>query len=441
MEFTGIKIDSYISGNKNRREVSGIEMKIAMMTNNYKPFVGGVPISIERLTEGLRSLGHEVCVFAPEYEEVCDGWQPYEEDVIRYGRGKKHMENGMVIPNVLDERIREEFDYRQFDLIHVHQPMLVGNIAQHYSRKYNIPLAFTWHTRYEEYLHYLSPFSNIKESQKVKQFLYHKCRKGLPYYMKAFANRCDLIYAPCGEMELYLKKQKIKPEVRVLPTGLSDSSFVEEKKCSAEIRRELLGEDKKTDKKLLFCTVSRLEKEKNLYFLLDAAKELRNHLGDTFRFVIVGEGGERKALMSYAKERGLGSTVQFVGGVPNEMVKNYLFASDIFLFSSKSETQGIVLAEAMAAGLPVSAVRACGVNDIVKDGVNGNLSNECLEEYVKGTVHMAKNEFYRKALGTGARKTAKQYDCKAVARQAEAGYISICKERERSVQYGRILYG
>lgn len=229
MEFTGIKIDSYISGNKNRREVSGIEMKIAMMTNNYKPFVGGVPISIERLTEGLRSLGHEVCVFAPEYEEVCDGWRPYEEDVIRYGRGKKHMENGMVIPNVLDERIREEFDYRQFDLIHVHQPMLVGNIAQDYSRKYNIPLAFTWHTRYEEYLHYLSPFSNIKESQKVKQFLYHKCRKGLPYYMKAFANRCDLIYAPCGEMELYLKKQKIKPEVRVLPTGLSDSSFVEEK--------------------------------------------------------------------------------------------------------------------------------------------------------------------------------------------------------------------
>lgn len=416
-------------------------MKIAMMTNNYKPFVGGVPISVERLTEGLRSLGHEVCVFAPEYEGVCDGWQPYEKDVIRYGRGKKHMENGMVIPNVLDERIREEFDFRQFDLIHVHQPMLIGNIAQHYSRKYNIPLVFTWHTRYEEYLHYLRPFSDIEEGQKAKQFLHKKCQKVLPYYMKAFANRCDLLYAPCEEMHSYLEKQKLKPEVRVLPTGLSKSSFVEDKKYSAKIRRELLGDETVTDKKLLFCTVSRLEKEKNLYFLLDAVKELRSHLGDTFRFVIVGEGSGRKALTSYAKEKGLGDIVQFAGEVPNERVKDYLFASDMFLFSSKSETQGIVLAEAMAAGIPVSALHACGVNDIVKDGVNGNLSSECLEEYVKRTAHMAKNESYRKMLSAGARKTAEQYDYKAVAGQAEAGYINICKKRERSGQYGRIFYG
>ncbi len=411
-------------------------MKIAMMTNNYKPFIGGVPISVERLTEGLRSLGHEVYVFAPEYKEVHDGWEPYEEDVIRYGAGKKRMENGMVFPNVLDKRIKEEFACRRFDLIHVHQPMLIGNVAKHYSRKYNIPLAFTWHTRYEEYLHYLKPFISIEEEQKVKRFLYQKCQKGLPYYMRAFANGCDLIYAPSGEMEMYLKEQKIKPEVSVLPTGLSEDSFVENKERSAQIRRELLGDRKTTDKKLLFCTVSRIEKEKNLYFLLDAVKELKNRLGDMFRFVIVGEGSERKALMSYAEEKGLGHTVQFTGGVPNEAVKDYLFASDLFLFSSKSETQGIVLAEAMAAGLPVSAVRACGVNDIVADGENGRLSGECLEEYVGHTVHMAKDESYRKALSAGARKTAKQYDCKAIARQAEEGYRNACKKRERSEQYG-----
>ncbi len=416
-------------------------MKIAMMTNNYKPFVGGVPISVERLSMGLRSRGHEVCIFAPAYGEDLDGLEPYEEDVVRYGKGRRQMENGMVIPNVLDERIKEEFAYRRFDLIHVHQPMLIGNVAKHYSRKYHIPLVFTWHTRYEEYLHYLKPFSGMEEEQKVKRFFYEKCKKGLPYYMKAFANGCDLIYAPSGEMQRYLKEQQVKPEVRVLPTGLSEDSFVEEKERSKNIRRELLKDREVSDRKLLFCTVSRIEKEKNLYFLLDAVKELRNRLGDTFRFVLVGDGSERKSLQSYAEEKGLGNTVHFTGGVPNEEVKHYLFASDLFLFSSKSETQGIVLAEAMAARLPVSAVRACGVNDIVKDGVNGSLSSECLEEYVEQTIRMAEDESYRKVLGKQARETAKQYDCRAVARQAEDGYITICSEQERSGQYGYDIYG
>ncbi|MGN0422951.1 MAG: glycosyltransferase [Lachnospiraceae bacterium] len=110
-------------------------MKIAMMTNNYKPFVGGVPVSVERLACGLRERGHEVCVFAPEYrelenEETGDQRVEEQEDVVRYRSCRRKLENGMVIPDVTDPRIREAFAKIKFDLIHVHQPMLIGNTSK-----------------------------------------------------------------------------------------------------------------------------------------------------------------------------------------------------------------------------------------------------------------------------------------------------------------------
>ena len=150
-------------------------MKIAMMTNNYKPFIGGVPISVERLAKGLRALGHEVCIFAPEYE----GEEEPEEDVVRYRSHKRKLSNGMVFPSMFDPCIRQEFEMREFDLIHVHQPMVMGNVAKLYSKRYGIPLVFTWHTRYEEYLHYLRPFANLNVETKGKREIYHMCQKAV----------------------------------------------------------------------------------------------------------------------------------------------------------------------------------------------------------------------------------------------------------------------
>ena len=158
--------------------MGGIDMKIAMMTNNYKPFIGGVPISVERLSQSLRKRGHEVCIFAPEYED-----EYWEEDVIRYRSCEKRMKNGMAIPNILDARINQEFRWRQFDLIHVHQPMLIGNVAVHLSRKYKIPLVYTYHTRYEEYLHYIKLFSEESGQEAIKGHILRQGKKMLPYYM------------------------------------------------------------------------------------------------------------------------------------------------------------------------------------------------------------------------------------------------------------------
>ncbi len=137
-------------------------MKIALMTNNYKPFIGGVPISVERLADGLRKEGHEVTVFAPTYED-----SQIENDTcneVRYHSLIKNVAGGIVIPNPIDPKIEKAFKEGDFDIIHVHHPIAIGNTAVYLSKKYNVPLIFTYHTRYEQYLHYLKPIMWLEKS-------------------------------------------------------------------------------------------------------------------------------------------------------------------------------------------------------------------------------------------------------------------------------------
>lgn len=139
-------------------------MKIAMMTNNYKPFIGGVPVSIERLAEALRKEGHEVVIFAPMYP-----MQLLEKDVVRYNSLSRKMAGEMVIPNMFDSIIETKFREGKFDVIHVHHPMLIGNTAVYLSRKYKVPLVFTYHTRYEQYLHYVNSMFKMGEKHYRQQ--------------------------------------------------------------------------------------------------------------------------------------------------------------------------------------------------------------------------------------------------------------------------------
>lgn len=142
----------------------------------------------------------------------------------------------------------------------------------------------------------------------------------------------------------------------------------------------------------LFCTVARLAKEKNLNFLLDALKKTKEALafqGKTFHDLMIGEGLEREHLEQKCLELGLEGQVIFLGNVDNRQIKNYQAACDLFLFTSKSETQGIVVLEAMAAGTPVVAVDATGVKDVVKTKENGMLTaedTECFAEAIEQTL-------------------------------------------------------
>ncbi|MCH5273574.1 MAG: glycosyltransferase [Lachnospiraceae bacterium] len=376
-------------------------MRIAMFTNNYKPFVGGVPISVEHLAEALRERGHFVYVFAPSYKG-----QEEEEFVIRYPSFRWKV-GGAPVPNVLTGLLRKKVEELDIDVIHVHHPALVGNVALSIRRKLGIPVVFTYHTKYEEYLHYLCPV----EIPMVTGLL--------RWNLHRFCDGCDYVFAPTPGIMHYLEEEAIKTPVSVVPTGLPEGNYYTEKTAVAALRKNYLrGAD------YLFCTVARLAKEKNLSFLLRGLSLLREELkkdGKTFRHIFIGEGPLREELPAEAECLGLADTVEFLGNVPNGEVKNYLAASELFLFASKSETQGIVLLESMAVGTPVIAVKASGVCDIV-NGKNGMLTEEREEVWAKAVKDSLADRGRYKNLCAGAKKTAASYREREVAAAAENGY-------------------
>lgn len=385
-------------------------MRIAMLTNNYKPFVGGVPISVERLAEGLRKLGHIVYVFAPTYENQVE-----EEFIIRYKSLSHKVGGGKVVcPNALDSIIGRKFRALDFDIIHVHHPMLMGQVAQYMGNKYRIPVVFTYHTRVEQYLHYFKPIGILEERYKKERNRKLKELEGdilsvlkdkvTPGAINLFANRCELIFAPTELMKEYLNEKRTKTRIQVMPTGLDSKYFIENKEKSSEMRNKYIG-----DKKYLFCTVSRLAKEKNIEFIIKGIKSIKGKIGNIFKVLIIGEGPEYKRLYELAKNLNVEENIVFLGAISNDKIGDYYRACDLFLFASKSETQGIVLLEAMAARNPIVAIEASGVVEVVKNDVNGYMTDESIEEWSDCVCKIVGDDKLRIELGERAYNTAKLY--------------------------------
>lgn len=408
-------------------------MKIAMMTNNYKPFVAGVPISVERLAEGLRKQGHEVVVFAPTYRERLQG----EQNVVRYHSLLKSVAGGAAIPNPIDPRIEKQFKKGKFDIIHVHHPMAIGKTAAYLSKKYHVPLVFTYHTRYEQYLHYIKPIVWM-ENGSGKEGAIHRIQKEamdtmkeklVPAYLKSFFARCDHIFAPTEGMEAYLTRicDVDESKVSVLATGLNEESFRTNMQNAKGIREKYEADDRP-----LFITVSRLAQEKNIPFLLQTLAYYKLLYRKKFRMLFLGDGPKRTDYERMTTALHLEKEVTFVGKVDNARLPDYYRAADLFLFASKTETQGIVILEAMAAETPVVAVRATGVSDLVKNGENGFCVKEEVKDFAGAMDEILSRPKFLKQLQWGAVQTADAFREERIAQTAARIYdVVLWKNREK----------
>lgn len=396
-------------------------MRIAMLTNNYKPYIGGVPVSIEHLSEELRNLGHRVYIFAPSYPT-----QEEEPFVIRYPSFPVGVA-GAPVPNVLTKLFYKKMAELQIDVIHVHHPAIVGNVAFSMRRQLGIPIVFTYHTRYEEYLYYVKMLKQIEH-----------CTGIIERYLQYYCNHCDMLFAPTPEIKEHLLYEKmVNAPVEILPTGLPQDNFFPDMQTVKSIKGQY---QKGAD--YIFCTVARLAKEKNLDFLLEAMQKVKQRLsihGKTLRHLIIGEGLERKHLEEKCHKLGLDQEIIFIGNVENKQMKNYLAASDLFVFTSKSETQGIVVLEAMAAGKPVIAVEATGIRDVVNTKENGILAKEDPDSFAQAVEKaLVFPKLYQKMCGN-AKDTAKKYAEDKIARQAEQYYYELLDFYQNQKNYQIII--
>lgn len=380
-------------------------MNVAMFTNNYKPFVGGVPIAIDKLAERLRQRGHRVYVFAPDYgkhEEESAG----EKDVIRVPSLRNFNDTEFAMPWPLTLEPYTQFGDLDVDVVHVHHPFLLGEVGMHAGRSANLPVVFTYHTQYEKYAHYL-PFGE----KMVEEIAVNLSTR--------FANTCDAIIAPSTDIKKTLVERGVTVPIRVIPTGVDLQQFRRGKR--GVLRKQLNIPE--SSRVMLF--LSRLAKEKNVGFLFDAFARLAAKDPD-LHFVLVGSGDEEENLKAKAAELGLGERTHFTGTKSGDDVISAYKGADLFVFASTTETQGMVVLEAMAGGLPVVAVDAPGVRDIVVEGQNGFLVPEGdVEAFVARCEQVFAEPDIRAVLKKGAEERSRALSLANTTRKVEQVYEQV----------------
>mgnify|MGYP006274535937 CR=1 FL=1 len=391
----------------------GRPLRVAMFTNNYLPFIGGVPLSIDRLRRGLRGLGHTVRIFAPRYGAGTE----HEEQVVRapsllaFGEQREFR-----VANLLAGRLWRELRRFRPDVVHVHHPFWLGSLGLLLGRRWRVPVVYTYHTRLEHYAHYVALpgplFRNLISHALVKRF----------------ANKCDAVIVPTQSAEEYLRLVGVRSDIFVQPTGIDYQRFQGvDAAAVARLRQRLgIGEGER-----VLVSVSRLTKEKNLDFMLEGVAALHQQAQAPFRVLIVGEGQDRARLQGRIEEMGLAGTVQLPGAVAPEEIPVYYALGDAFLFASKSETQGMVILEAMAAGLPVVAVRSSGIDDVVRDGVTGFKTPENRRAWAQRAARLLADEPMREEMARAALAFAQQYDIEPVARDVADIYAYVMAAREQ----------
>ena len=316
-------------------------LRVGFFTECYRPIVNGVVASVDALADGLRERRHEVYCFAPRMPGYAEGVGP----VFRMPSLPLPVKTPYRLTLPLVSRRNLNGIIKRLSIIHAHSPFITGWMSVWYARRFGIPLVYTYHTQLEQYAHYV-PFDATV------------IRKAATSLTRAYANAADAVVVPTAAMGERLLELGVRTRIEVVPTGIELDTFASGVRRS-DVRASL-GAD---DNTLLAVTVCRLGREKNIELMFDALAAS----GNGIRLAVVGDGPALAQLEHYAERRHVAQRVKFVGHVDRGQLPDIYASADVFLFSSTSETQGIVLAEALAAGCHIVAVETPQTIEVLRD--------------------------------------------------------------------------
>ncbi|MDD6879351.1 MAG: glycosyltransferase family 4 protein [bacterium] len=334
-------------------------MRIGLFTDTYPPYINGVSTSVFSLKQALEKAGHQVFLVT------------VNPDNMKY----KYEENGKIIKlpgvpvRIYDYRLTGIYPIRvinkikkwKLDVIHSHTEFGVGTFARLIAKQLNIPLVHTYHTMYEDYVHYITKGYFKKSSKKLVEYL-------TKFYCDTTAN--ELIVPTKKTWDLFKEKYKMNKNIYIIPSGMNLERFYKEKINAEELKtiRKKINVNK-SDFILLF--VGRIGKEKNIEFLLDCHKDLKKTIHN-LKLIIVGDGPEKEEIENKVKKDKLDGVI-FTGMVPWNQIQNYYALSDIFVTASTTETQGLTVIEAMAAGTVPVCINDDSFKLTVIDDLNGRI--------------------------------------------------------------------
>lgn len=376
-------------------------MRIGIFTDTYTPFINGVTTSVLMLKRSLEKKGHVVYVVTVNDENLH-----YKTD-----------ENGTVlrIPGVpigiYDYRLTGIYPLKaintirkwNLDIIHSQTEFGVGTFARILSKQLNIPLVHTYHTMYEDYVHYITKGYFNKSSKKIVEYL------TLFYCDKTIS---ELVVPTKKAYELFKEKYKVDRNVYIVPTGIEVERFYIENNLNLDIseKRKELGIEK-DDFVILF--VGRIASEKNIEFLLNSMKSLVES-SKKIKLLVVGDGPDLNNYKNYCVKNNIEKNVIFTGKVPWENIGDYYLIADVFATASHTETQGLTVIEAMAASLPVLAIKDESFTGTVINNLNGVIFRN-RKEYKKGVLTLFGDRNLLEKLSKQARLSAEVHSSKYFA--------------------------
>lgn len=377
-------------------------MRVGIFAESYPPLINGVSTSVQTLIAQLEAFGHEVYIFTSEYPNYKDE----RPGVFRYPSVNAIVEPDYVLPVPLSRRIAALIPTLGLDIIHSQSPFLLGVVARRVARKYGLPHISTNHTLYAEYSHYF-PLLPTAVTRRI-----------VIRWMRSFYNTCDHVLAPSELTRRHLSQYGVETPVTVMPTGIPPPPFLLSK--PDDTKREL-GLPV-TARILLY--VGRLAPEKNLDTLLHAFCRLRWETTDTY-LVVAGSGKSAGHLRREAQHLGIEARVIFTGFLSRTRLDPLYAASDLFLFPSITETQGLAVGEALAAGVPCVVVNGGGAPEAIDDGVNGFIVENNPVEMADCALRILRDEPLRLRLSAAARISAALITPENIARRIMSLYESL----------------
>ncbi len=364
-------------------------LRVAVFSDSYRPYLSGVVRSLDTFLPHLRARGVETYLFAPRYPGAEE-----EEGLFRFFSLPAPRGGGFRIALPLSLRLVSTVRRLSPRIVHLHSPFLLGRAGRKVGRKLGIPVIMTYHTYYHFYSHYFPLLEKRSEELVLR-------------YTLSFASSCDVVVAPSETLARFLRSHELRVPVWVIPTGIEPGEW-RGGNPSWLRERGVAGSP-------VLLYVGRLALEKNLFLLLDVFRLIKPLFPEA-SLVLAGDGPLRSHLQSLAFRAGLSSSLHFLGRVEPGELRHVYASADLLVFPSTTETQGLVLLEAMAAGLPVVAARAGGAVDVVEDGRNGFLSPPEAGEMARRVSLLLSRPELRLSFATEGMKTAESF---SASRQAD----------------------
>jgi hypothetical protein len=360
---------------------SEIHPRVLLISDVYFPRVNGVSTSIQTFRFDLSRLGCETMLIAPAYPRS----RADDPGILRV--------KSRYLPFDPEDRIMIRRDFERtvarlpgrFDIVHVQTPFLAHYWGLRLARRWNAKVVVSYHTYFEHYFHHYLPY--------LPKFLLKAAARKLS---RAQLNGVDLVIAPSVPMAEALTAYGVVQPIDVLPTGLDPDHFAG---GDGDRFRQAYGID--ADRPVLL-TVGRVAFEKNLDFLIDVLDRVRTVIPDVL-FVIAGEGPALGPLKRQATRRGLNANLLFVGYLDRASgLLDCYRSADLFIFASRTETQGLVLLESMALGTPVVSTAVMGTKAVLEDAPGAVVVDEAVEPFAAAVTDLLQDRARLDALAARA---------------------------------------